>query len=148
MCNSWQHYSSSLLVLLCWIFPLKANNVCGGIILKMAFQIQAKPQLKSNSNYNCPKCGYKYKSLSSCPSNRDAEIIQIIAQSNCGYSYKESWEIPMWKSYVRRSWVNFLSRAKKLFIIFLCIILVTQRCLLVGGDRQFPHKPLTSVFDF
>ena len=69
----------------------------------MSFQIEVKPQRISSSNYNCPKCGYKYKSLKSYPSNLDAKIIQIIECLNCNYSYRESWEIPMWRSYDRRT---------------------------------------------
>jgi transcription elongation factor Elf1 len=44
---------------------------------QMSFQIEVKPQRISSSNFNCPKCGYKYKSLRSYPSNLDAKIIQI-----------------------------------------------------------------------
>ena len=68
---------------------------------QMSFQIEVKPQRISSSKYNCPKCGYKYKSLRSYPSNLDAKIIQIIECLNCYYSYRESWEIPMWGSYRR-----------------------------------------------
>ena len=67
----------------------------------MSFQIEVKPQRISSSNYNCPKCGYKYKSLISYPSNLDAKIIQIIECLNCNYSWRESWELPMWRSYRR-----------------------------------------------
>ena len=49
----------------------------------MAFQIKAKPQRKSISNYNCAKCGSKYKSLRSHGSNLDANIIQIIECQHC-----------------------------------------------------------------
>jgi DNA-directed RNA polymerase subunit M/transcription elongation factor TFIIS len=68
---------------------------------QMSFQIEVKPQRISSSNYNCPKCGYKYKSLRSYPSNLDAKIIQIIECLNCNYSWRESWELPMWRSYRR-----------------------------------------------
>ena len=67
----------------------------------MTFQIEVKPDRISSSNYNCPICGYKYKSLGSYPSNLDAKIIQIIECLNCKYSYRESWELPMWQSYSR-----------------------------------------------
>ena len=70
---------------------------------QMSFQIEVKPQLLSSSNHNCAKCGYKYKSLRSYPSNFDASIVQITKCLNCNYSYRESWEIPMWRSYIRRS---------------------------------------------
>jgi DNA-directed RNA polymerase subunit M/transcription elongation factor TFIIS len=66
---------------------------------QMSFQIEVKPQRISSSNYNCPKCGYKYKSLRSYPSNLDAKIIQITECLNCNYSWRESWELPMWRSY-------------------------------------------------
>ena len=56
---------------------------------QMSFQIEVKPQRISSSNYNCPKCGYKYKSLRFYPSNLDAKIIQIIECLNCNYSYRE-----------------------------------------------------------
>ena len=69
----------------------------------MAFQIQAKPQRKSISNYNCAKCGSKYKSLRSHGSNLDANIIQIIECQHCNYSWRESWEMPMWWSYHRET---------------------------------------------
>jgi DNA-directed RNA polymerase subunit M/transcription elongation factor TFIIS len=68
---------------------------------QMSFQIEVKPQRISSSNYNCPKCGYKYKSLRSNPSNLDAKIIQITECLNCNYSWRESWELPMWRSYRR-----------------------------------------------
>ena len=68
---------------------------------QMSFQIEVKPQRISSSNYNCPKCGYKYKSLRSYPSNLDAKIIQITECLNCNYSWRESWELPMWGSYRR-----------------------------------------------
>ena len=68
---------------------------------QMSFQIEVKPQRISSSNYNCPECGYKYKSLRSYPSNLDAKIIQIIECLNCNYSWRESWELPMWRSYRR-----------------------------------------------
>jgi DNA-directed RNA polymerase subunit M/transcription elongation factor TFIIS len=68
---------------------------------QMSFQIEVKPQRISSSNYNCPKCGYKYKSLRSYPSNLDAKIIQITECLNCNYSWRESWELPMWRSYRR-----------------------------------------------
>ena len=61
----------------------------------MTFQIEVRPQRISGSNYNCPKCGYKYKSLKSHISNLDAKIIQIIECLNCNYSYRESWELPI-----------------------------------------------------
>ena len=80
---------------------LKANNVSGGISLDMTFQIQAKPQRKSISNYNCPKCGYKYKSLRSYSSDVDANVIQLIECLQCNYSWREFWELPMWRSYRR-----------------------------------------------
>jgi transcription elongation factor Elf1 len=68
---------------------------------QMSFQIEVKPQRISSSNYNCPKCGYKYKSSRSYPSNLDAKIIQITECLNCNYSWRESWELPMWRSYRR-----------------------------------------------
>jgi DNA-directed RNA polymerase subunit M/transcription elongation factor TFIIS len=68
---------------------------------QMSFQIEVKPQRISSSNFNCPKCGYKYKSLRSYPSNLDAKIIQITECLNCNYSWRESWELPMWRSYRR-----------------------------------------------
>ena len=65
----------------------------------MTFQIEAKPRRVSSSNYNCPRCGSKYKSLRSHGSNLDANIIQIIECQHCNYSWRESWELPMWRSY-------------------------------------------------
>ena len=46
----------------------------------MTFQIGSKPQRisSSNYNYNCPKCGSKYKSLRSHDSKIMANIIKII----------------------------------------------------------------------
>ena len=71
----------------------------------MIFQIGAKPQRISSSNYNynynCPKCGSKYKSLGSYGSNFDANIIEIIECLHCNYSWRECWELPMWRSYRR-----------------------------------------------
>lgn len=68
---------------------------------QMSFQLEVKPERLSSSNHNCPKCGYKYQSLRSYPSNLDAKIIQIIECLNCNYSWRESWELPMWRSYRR-----------------------------------------------
>ena len=65
----------------------------------MTAQVEQKPQRISSSNYNCPKCGSKYKSLRSYASNLDANIIQIIECLHCNYSWRESWELPMWRSY-------------------------------------------------
>ena len=82
-------------------FCLRLITYLEAFSLDMTFQIQIKPQRKSISNYNCPKCGYKYKSLESYSSNLDANIIQIIECQHRNYSWRESWELPMWQSYRR-----------------------------------------------
>ena len=68
-----------------------------------SFQIEAERQRisSSNYNYNCPKCGSRYKSLRSHGSNLDANIIQTIECLHCNYSCRESWELSMWWSYRR-----------------------------------------------
>ena len=71
--------------------------------VRLTLQIGEKPQVRSNSNYdsNCPKCGYIYKSLRSYGPDFNATIIQIIECSQCGHSWRESWQLPMWRSYQR-----------------------------------------------
>ena len=75
------------------------------IHVRLTIQIEEKPQHGSISNYNsnCPKCGFVYKSLRSYGPDNNATVIQIIECLQCNYSWKESWQLPMWRSYHRAS---------------------------------------------
>jgi transcription elongation factor Elf1 len=72
---------------------------CGKKAVNMSTQIHYTKLAREN--YNCIRCGHIYKSITSIRTTQDSIVIQIIECNKCGYLWKETWEQPMWRFYIR-----------------------------------------------
>jgi len=57
----------------------------------------------TKENYNCVRCGFVYKSITSVRTAHSSVVIQIMECNKCGYLWKETWEQPVWRFCKRQS---------------------------------------------
>lgn len=66
----------------------------------MLLTLYTQVRHKDNStleNYNCIRCGYVYRSVTSIHTAQNPVVIQMMECNRCGYLWKETWEQPMWR---------------------------------------------------